>query len=419
LQEATTPTGEPWSPDDALSTASQNLVLQKLEEKGADPISVEDLRDAMNQVATEAKEWSSKNFTMVKRLQEAARNQGCVDLMRNQGDGGRLVAVKRMPTKWVCKDAQEFEKRYPSSSERPWGDIGMLRKLNTLRFPFVCTLHKVFRSSDETFVVSSFCTEGDLFGWCNQDTLPPPGKKREKLMVPICAQIFLAVRWLHELGIAHRDLSLENVLLTRSSTGDLTVKVIDFGMATLARICKREVRGKLAYQSPEMHTEPQYDAFLGDAFAVGVVLFGMAAQDYPWSCTKQKSCQLFEYVRMFGLKRFLENRKLRRGNGERLISVFTPAFTDLVVALLEIQPSSRACLGERCFQQEATGRRSVWDLPWIHASGGDKKSSRNYACSPHEVIDSPGLGRLNTYERHGSDGSTGALKQVGCFNWWW
>ncbi|CAK0819824.1 unnamed protein product [Prorocentrum cordatum] len=36
-------------------------------------------------------------------------------------------------------------------------------------------------------------------------------------MQPIVLQIFTAVRWLHELGIAHRDLSLENVLLTHGS----------------------------------------------------------------------------------------------------------------------------------------------------------------------------------------------------------
>ena len=105
-------------------------------------------------------------------------------------------------------------------------------------------------------------------------------------MLPIVGQIFTAVCWLHDLGVAHRDLSLENILLTDNG-GSMQVKLIDFGMSTTQRVCKRELRGKQSYQAPEMHG-PEYDAFLADEFALGVVLFAMAVQDYPWTSTKKK-----------------------------------------------------------------------------------------------------------------------------------
>jgi serine/threonine protein kinase len=234
-------------------------------------------------------------------------------------------------------------------------------------FAFVCDLNGVYRSSDETFVVTSFCTEGDLFAWCDRENVPRPGVDREKQMLPIVTQIFTAVRWLHELGIAHRDLSLENILLTDPGGGELHVKVIDFGMATLNQTVRREVRGKQSYQAPEMHTEAEYDTFLADAFAIGVVLFAMAAQDYPWTCTKRNACQLFEYVSMFGLRRFLEKRKLRKGNGEYLIDVFSPAFTEVVEAMLQTQPRQRACFGEHCLSEQVTGkaRRNIWEMKWL------------------------------------------------------
>lgn len=79
--------------------------------------------------------------------------------------------------------------------------------------------------------------EGDLFEWCFRPTVPAPGVEREAHMRPIVAQLLVAVRWLHGLGIAHRDLSLENVLL-EDSGAELRVKLIDFGMATM----KRKVR---------------------------------------------------------------------------------------------------------------------------------------------------------------------------------
>jgi len=93
----------------------------------------------------------------------------------------------------------------------------------------------------------------------------------------------------------------------------------------------------------------------------------MAAQDYPWTSTKRGACQLFEFVSNFGLKQFLEKRKLRKG-GKHLIDVFTPALIELLQGLLAFHPSSRLCLGESCETQKITtgqARNSVWSLRWL------------------------------------------------------
>mmetsp|Transcript_16415 Transcript_16415/g.41770 ORF Transcript_16415/g.41770 Transcript_16415/m.41770 type:complete len:427 (-) Transcript_16415:194-1474(-) len=358
------------------------------------PLGLEDLEAAMQQVSDDVTHWSNAGCVSVRNLQDAIRNHGRVDLMRCTKDGDRMVAVKRMPNKWVRNGPKEFAEQYPTASEKPWGDIGLLRKLNTVGFPYVCDLAGVYRSNEETFVVTSFCTEGDLFAWCDRENVPRPGRDREKTMLPIVTQIFTAVRWLHELGIAHRDLSLENILLTDVGGGELHVKVIDFGMATLSQTCRREVRGKQSYQAPEMHTEAEYDTFLGDAFAIGVVLFAMAAQDYPWTCTKRNSCQLFEYVSMFGLRRFLEKRKLRKGNGEYLLDVFSPAFTEIIEAMLQTQPKQRACFGEHCLSEQVTGkpRRNIWEMKWLEGVGSPNASMPPFA--PRTVTTPDGTSRI-------------------------
>lgn len=143
-------------------------------------------------------------------------------------------------------------------------------------FPYSCEFLGVYQDIENTYFVASLATEGDLFTWSQSGV--PSGREREATMRPIVKQIFSAVRRLHDLGISHRDLSLENILLTDEGNGTLRVKLIDFGMATLSRECRREPRGKLVYQAPEMHKIDHYDAFLVDAFALGVTLFAMAAQ---------------------------------------------------------------------------------------------------------------------------------------------
>jgi len=320
------------------------------------------LLDTMKQVAADVTEWTPAAFVLVKQLQEAIRNHGRVDLMRRKdSQGSQLVAVKRMPTRWITSGPEEFGSQYPSASERPWFDIGLVRYLNRLRFPFVCDLFAIFSDSQNTYVVTSLATEGDLFAWCERE--PKPGSKREVTMVPLVTQIFAAVRCLHEVGVAHRDLSLENILLTDCGGGELRIKIIDFGMATLTQKCTNEVRGKQSYQAPEMHSAAKpYDAFSTDTFALGVVLFAMAAQDYPWISTKRGQCQLFEYVAMFGMQKFVSKRKLRRGNKQYLIEVFSPMFLALLSQLMELQCEQRASLGESCY---ATEKPSIWDAEWL------------------------------------------------------
>jgi len=329
------------------------------------PMTSADLMATTQGIASNVVTWNPDNFTRVKLLQDAVRNHGRVDLMcRKDEKGVEQVAVKRMPTSWVQDGPAKFKEAYPRSSELPWCDIGMVGHLNSIKYPYVCDLIGVYRDQLNTFVVSSLATEGDLFGWCPNE--PLPGPQREAKMLPLAKQIFTAVRWLHNLGVAHRDLSLENILLTDVGGGEMQIKLIDFGMATLAKSCLREVRGKASYQAPEMHGDIPFDPMALDHFAVGVVLFAMAAQDYPWTATTPNSCRLFEYVKMFGLRKFLSHRRVRKGGPEKhLADVFSPEFVDLMEGMLAFDPTERATLGENCYKSGPKEDRSAKNAKWF------------------------------------------------------
>eukprot|EP00931_Biecheleriopsis_adriatica_P032784 TRINITY_DN19083_c0_g1_i1.p1 TRINITY_DN19083_c0_g1~~TRINITY_DN19083_c0_g1_i1.p1 ORF type:complete len:425 (+),score=65.51 TRINITY_DN19083_c0_g1_i1:181-1275(+) len=338
-------------------------------------ISESALRDSMDKVASAVAPWHADEYVLDSLLQEAVRNHGRVDLMHKKA-GGPKFAVKRMPTRWVRETPADFNETYPTSSEKPWVDLGLLRHLNSIKYPYVCELLGVYRDDQSTYVAASLATEGDLFSWCEKGAKPGPA--REEFMVPMVIQIFSAVKTLHELGIAHRDLSLENILLTNLSNGDQRIKLIDFGMATFHQICRKEVRGKDSYQAPEMHTASQYDAFSSDAFALGVVVFAMASQDYPWTSTKPNTCQLFAYISAFGLEKFFKKRKLRKGNGEHLIEVISSQLSELLIGLLEVEPDRRLSLGESVYGTGTSlgtkAHRSAWDMAWI------KKLSKQTGC---------------------------------------
>jgi len=317
-----------------------------------------DLKQAQEEVANDVIRWKGQ-LVLKKKLKAAMRNFGRVDLM--QSSKGEQFAVKRMPNKWIQNGPTQFNEKHPNTSEKPWVDVAIVSLLQRESFQYVAQLYGIYRDDSDTFVAWEFAPHGDLFDW--EDALKA-GKEREAKMLPLMCQLVYAVWYLHEFGIAHRDLSLENIVISPGPNGTSRIKVIDFGMATTDRSCKDQdqVCGKPSYRPPEMSTAESYDSFLMDTFAVGVIIYALAVQEYPWISTKIGCCKLFEYVDKNGLKAFAERRKLWRGsNGENLIEVFSPDLLDVLVALLAFNPAERGGLGESCWK----GRTNVHNFRWI------------------------------------------------------
>jgi serine/threonine protein kinase len=341
------------SPDDTSWTSSD-----------IEPISEIDLELAEN--SNEVRDWDPASFQMIKHLQKAYCNFGSVVMMRCLADHqlqdkagrGKFCAVKVMPNKWITSGPEEFKTKYPEVVEQPWKDIAMLKQLQARGCPYTCDLLGIFRDAKRTYVVTSLATKGDLLSWC--DRAPRPGRSREAAMLPIVYQIADAVKCLHDVGVAHRDLSLENILLTEDGR-ESKVKLIDFGMASLQRHCIKQKCGKKSYQAPEMHQkETHYDTFLADIFALGVVIFGMAAGDYPWQSTKPEACKSFDYACQNGFEAFLKAKTMP--DGRTLATVFSPTFAEFVGSFLEIEPDARVTLGENCWEPT---RPSVWHSRWL------------------------------------------------------
>ena len=110
----------------------------------------------------------------------------------------------------------------------------------------------------------------------------------------IFQQIIDAVYYLHQIGVCHRDLKLENILF--SSKNKDKIKIIDFGLSNLYLTGVSSDNPALAfgadfletpcgspsYTPPEMILGCKYDGLLSDIWSCGIILFSMLCGFLPF-----------------------------------------------------------------------------------------------------------------------------------------
>ncbi|KAH3804782.1 uncharacterized protein LOC127834586 [Dreissena polymorpha] len=94
-------------------------------------------------------------------------------------------------------------------------------------------------------------------------------------------QIHAAVEYIHLQGYAHRDICLQNVLLSQ----DNVVKLSDFGSAVKFMVsCDPLVEdecGSLGYQAPEVLSKTPYNPKVADIWSLGATLYAMCTGSLP------------------------------------------------------------------------------------------------------------------------------------------
>jgi serine/threonine protein kinase len=103
----------------------------------------------------------------------------------------------------------------------------------------------------------------------------------------IFAKIAEAIAYSHSMGIAHRDLKLENIMVEEISTGNWSVKIVDWGLCrrNASKIASRPV-GSREYCSPELLRGQPYCSKKSDSWMLGVVLYGLLCARFPYNVSE-------------------------------------------------------------------------------------------------------------------------------------
>jgi len=282
--------------------------------------------------------FDEQQYQFWRLLNPAVRSGGQIELYLDKMTGV-TVAVKRVPAHRL----QTFLSTNLEDLEDPWQEMAVTTYLGGSgpgRVPGVCACHGAFRSaSGDAMLVSDYLPGGDLFDVASE--LGEPSPWREQQAWAFVRSLLEAIMTIHSRGVAHGDVSLENMLRQRGCS--TSTALVDFGMAVTGDLTRAVgVRGKPSYQAPEMHTQHFYDARCADLFACGVSAYALATGSYPWSSTRPGSCLCFGYAQKHGIEAFLQRRKVSVGGVPRPLSCFLSVrYRQLLLTLLSLEPLRR------------------------------------------------------------------------------
>src|SRR5215471_7773068 len=179
--------------------------------------------------------------------------------------------------------------------------------------------------------------------------------------VDILEQMGAALARAHDLGVVHRDLKSDNILLTARGGRKDFVKILDFGLAALAhdpRLApKGAVFGTPEYMSPEQARGEQAGP-QSDLYALGILFFEMLTGQLPFRSSDRDT--LLEMQRTAPAPKPSALRKDCHPVAERII-----------MRLLEKDPRRRYRDGHHLLEELKALQRSLPSQAWDKEGGGE------------------------------------------------
>jgi serine/threonine protein kinase len=189
-------------------------------------------------------------------------------------NGGHIFAVKEFRPKRTGESEKEYQKKVTAEF-----CVG-----STLKHPNIIETVDIVCDHGHYYEVMEYAPY-DLF------SVVMSGKMCRPEIYCVFRQICDGVEYLHELGLAHRDLKLDNCVMTTNNV----VKLIDFGTATVfhypgkAYTRATGIVGSDPYLAPEVITQENYDPRKTDVWSVAIIFMCMILRRFPWKIPDAKA----------------------------------------------------------------------------------------------------------------------------------
>lgn len=199
------------------------------------------------------------------------------------GAGGQVKLIRRLADQKVFA-VKEFRAKFTTESKRDY-----TKKItaeycvgSTLKHPNIIETIEISFENDRLVQVMEYC-DYDLFAIVMSN-------KMSTEEINCCfKQILNGVRYIHSIGLAHRDLKLDNCVINKNGI----VKIIDFGSAVVYQypfsntlIESTGIVGSDPYLAPEVCVFNSYDPRPVDIWSTAMIYCCMILKKFPWKVPK-------------------------------------------------------------------------------------------------------------------------------------
>lgn len=144
-----------------------------------------------------------------------------------------------------------------------------------LHHPYICGMRDFLVHQNHYYMVFEYIDGGQML-----DYIIAHGRLRERAARKFARQIGSALDYCHHNNIVHRDLKIENILISNSGN----IKIIDFGLSNLyspqrhlSTFC-----GSLYFAAPELLNAKLYTGPEVDIWSFGIVLYVLVCGKVPF-----------------------------------------------------------------------------------------------------------------------------------------
>ncbi|XP_036090191.1 serine/threonine-protein kinase DCLK2 isoform X5 [Rousettus aegyptiacus] len=166
-------------------------------------------------------------------------------------------------------------------------EVSILRRV---KHPNIIMLVEEMETATELFLVMELVKGGDLF-----DAITSSTKYTERDGSAMVYNLANALRYLHGLSIVHRDIKPENLLVCEYPDGTKSLKLGDFGLATVVEGPLYTVCGTPTYVAPEIIAETGYGLKV-DVWAAGVITYILLCGFPPFRSENNLQEDLFDQI---------------------------------------------------------------------------------------------------------------------------
>eukprot|EP00930_Biecheleria_cincta_P009474 TRINITY_DN11122_c0_g1_i1.p1 TRINITY_DN11122_c0_g1~~TRINITY_DN11122_c0_g1_i1.p1 ORF type:complete len:425 (-),score=69.77 TRINITY_DN11122_c0_g1_i1:143-1417(-) len=200
--------------------------------------------------------------------------------------------------------------------------INEVRVLSSLKHPYIVSYRESFTEHKNLAIVMDYADGGDLHQRIQRTREAGKTFPEEKIL-RWATEATLALKYLHDKHVLHRDLKSQNLFLTSQDR----LRIGDFGISKVLESTvafAKTTIGTPYYLSPEICLEKPY-TFSSDVWALGCVIYEMAALRVPFDATSLQSLV----------------QKITRGPTPAIPSSYSPELRQLCGDLLHREQMSR------------------------------------------------------------------------------